>query len=56
MHEKTITENRIARHEYFIDETVEAGIVLDGGEVKSVRGGSVNLKDSFCLIAGTARI
>lgn len=52
MHEKTITENRIARHEYFIDETVEAGIVLDGGEVKSVRGGSVNLKDSFCLIAG----
>lgn len=54
MYGKTIAENRAARHEYFIDETVETGIVLDGGEVKSVRGGSVNLKDSFCLVAGNA--
>ena len=55
MYGKTIAENRAARHEYFIDETVETGIVLDGGEVKSVRGGSVNLKDSFCLVAGSSR-
>lgn len=54
MYGKTIAENRAARHEYFIDETVETGIVLDGGEVKSVRCGSVNLKDSFCLVAGNA--
>ena len=48
---KLITENRQARHEYFIEETYQAGIVLEGAEVKSIRAGSVNLKDSFCLIA-----
>ena len=47
---KLITENRQARHEYFIDDTYVAGIVLEGSEVKSVRAGSVNLKDSFCAI------
>ena len=46
-----ITENRQARHEYFIEETYQTGIVLEGSEVKSIRQGSVNLKDSFCLIA-----
>lgn len=49
---KLITENRQARHEYFIDDTYVAGIVLEGSEVKSVRAGSVNLKDSFCAIMG----
>lgn len=49
---KIICENREARHEYFILETYEAGISLDGGEVKSIRLGNVNLKDSFCAIAG----
>ena len=39
---KLITENRQARHEYFIDDTYVAGIVLEGSEVKSVRAGSVN--------------
>ena len=50
MQEKTICLNRQANHEYFILERIEAGIVLDGGEVKSLRQGNVNLKDSFCVI------
>jgi SsrA-binding protein len=50
MQEKTITLNRVASHEYFILEKVEAGIVLEGGEVKSLRQNSANLKDSFCVI------
>ncbi len=47
---KVIAQNRAARHEYFIEETYEAGISLYGTEVKSVRAGSVNLKDSYCRI------
>ncbi len=47
---KTITENRQARHEYFVVESFEAGIELVGTEVKSLRLGSVNLKDSWCSI------
>lgn len=47
---KRITENRQARHEYFVLETFEAGIELTGTEVKSIRQGSVNLKDSWCSI------
>ena len=43
---KTIAENRKARHDYFIDEVYEAGIALFGTEVKSLRRGTVNLKDS----------
>ncbi len=49
---KTIAENRAARHEYFVEESFEAGIELFGTEVKSVRGGSVNLKDAWCSIEG----
>lgn len=52
MEEKIITTNRVANHEYFILERIEAGIVLDGAEVKSVRQNSVTLKDSFCFIQG----
>ena len=44
---KTIAENRKARHEYFILESFEAGIELVGTEVKSIRSGGVNLKDSW---------
>ena len=44
---KVICENREARHEYFITDSIEAGISLDGGEVKSIRLGNVNMKDSF---------
>lgn len=47
---RVITENRKARHDYFVDETYEAGIVLYGTEVKSLRAGKVNLKDSYCRI------
>ena len=47
---KTIAENRKARHDYFVLETYEAGIELVGTEVKSIRLGGVNLKDSWCSI------
>ena len=47
---KLITENRQVRHEYFILESFEAGIELTGTEVKSIRQGAVNLKDSWCSI------
>lgn len=49
MAEKNITLNRVVNHEYFILDRIEAGIVLDGGEVKSIRAGNCNLKDSFCV-------
>lgn len=47
---KVLALNRKARHDYFVEETYEAGIVLAGTEVKSVRAGKVNLKDSYCRI------
>lgn len=47
---KTITLNRKARHDYYIEDTYEAGIELFGTEVKSLRLGTVNLKDSYCSI------
>ncbi|MDR3279662.1 MAG: SsrA-binding protein SmpB [Synergistaceae bacterium] len=47
---KTIARNRKARHEYFILEAMEAGIVLSGTEIKSVRAGSVNLRDGYARI------
>ena len=46
----TIAENRKARHDYFVEETYEAGIELFGTEVKSLRAGKVNLKDAYCEI------
>ena len=54
MEQKVIAVNRQAKHEYFVEDTVEAGIVLEGTEVKSLRMNNVNLKDSFCLISGNA--
>ena len=50
---KIVCENRKARHDYFIHETYEAGIVLVGTEVKSLRAGKANLKDSFAKIKNT---
>ena len=47
---KVITTNRVANHEYFVLEKVEAGIQLEGSEVKSLRQGNCNLKECFCLI------
>ena len=45
-----IAKNRAASFEYFIEDKYEAGIVLEGNEVKSLRLGNVNLNDSFCLV------
>ena len=45
---KIIAQNKKAWHEYFVEEKYEAGIALAGTEVKSVRAGTVNLKDSYC--------
>ena len=47
---KTIAQNKKAHHDYFIEESYEAGIELLGTEVKSIRNGRVNLKDSWCSI------
>ena len=48
--EKTVCVNRKARHNYFVEETCEAGLVLVGSEVKSLRDGRANLKDSYARI------
>lgn len=47
---KTVAQNKKAYHEYFVDDRFEAGLLLSGTEVKSVRKGAVNLKDSFCRV------
>ena len=47
---KIIAQNRKARHDYFIEDTIEAGIALQGTEVKSLRLGKVNISDSFAKI------
>ena len=47
---KIIANNKKARHEYFLEEIIEAGIVLKGTEVKSVRQGKVSVKEAFCHI------
>ena len=47
---KTIAVNKKARHDYFIDETYEAGIALKGTEVKSVRAGKVSIKESYAEV------
>ena len=49
-HIKIVTENRKARHNYFIEDKFEAGMVLKGTEVKSLRLGNTNLKDSYARI------
>lgn len=47
---RVVTVNRQAYHDYFVDETFEAGIILTGTEVKSIRGGKVNLRGSYARI------
>jgi SsrA-binding protein len=47
---KTAAQNKKAFHDYFVEESMEAGIELTGTEVKSIRQGKVNLKDSWCSI------
>ena len=46
----SLAENRKARHDYFVEETIEAGLALVGTEVKSIRNGKCNLKDSYADI------
>ncbi len=48
--DNTIAENRKARHDFFIEERIEAGIVLQGWEVKSLRAGRANLTESYALL------
>lgn len=48
--DSVLAQNRKARHDYFIEETYEAGLELTGTEVKSIRQGRANLKDSYALI------
>jgi SsrA-binding protein len=50
---KLVTQNKKAFHDYFIEETLEAGIVLTGTEVKSLREGKANLKDSYVIVKGS---
>ncbi|MBQ3396607.1 MAG: SsrA-binding protein, partial [Synergistaceae bacterium] len=47
---KTVAQNRKARHDYFILDAFECGIVLTGTEIKSVRNGNLNLKDSYASL------
>ena len=49
---KIVAQNKKAYHDYFVDEKYETGIALFGTEVKSLRAGTVNLKDSYCEIRG----
>lgn len=53
--EKQLAENRKARHEYFIEDTYECGMALVGTEVKSIRLGKVNIKDSYVKNPKTAK-
>ena len=52
--ERDVAVNRRAYHDYFIDEKYEAGIVLTGSEVKSIRAGRCNLRDGFVRVDGNA--
>ena len=49
---KTIAENRRARYDYFIEDTIEAGIMLTGTEVKSLRNGRANIAESYAAVEG----
>jgi SsrA-binding protein len=48
--EKVVTTNRKAYHDYFVEEEIEAGVVLHGSEIKSIRQGRVNLRDAYARI------
>lgn len=47
---KVVAQNKKANHDYFIEETYEAGMVLQGTEIKAIRAGRINLKDSYARI------
>ena len=48
--DNTIARNRVARHDYFIDDDIEVGMVLEGWEVKSMRAGNLQLKESYVMV------
>lgn len=50
--QKLVAENRRARHDYFIEDDLEAGIVLEGSEVKSLRTGKANIAESYAAVEG----
>jgi SsrA-binding protein len=50
--QKLVAENRRARHDYFIEDDIEAGIVLEGSEVKSLRTGKANISESYASVEG----
>ena len=49
---KIAAQNRKAHHDYYVEDRYEAGIELAGTEVKSIRAGTLNLKDSYCSVKG----
>ena len=53
---KLIASNKKARHDYFFEEVIEAGIVLTGTEIKSARGGGISLRDSFAKIDDSGEV
>ena len=55
-HVKIVAQNKKAYHDYFIDETFEAGVVLVGSEVKSIRAGKVSFADSFISVKGSTAV
>jgi SsrA-binding protein len=50
--QKLVAENRRARHDYFIEDDLEAGIMLEGSEVKSLRNGKANIAESYATVEG----
>lgn len=52
---KVVYNNRKARHDYTIGKTYEAGIILQGGEIKSIRQGEVSVKESYCFVDNDGR-
>ncbi|MEW6081422.1 MAG: SsrA-binding protein SmpB [Bacillota bacterium] len=50
--ERLVADNRKARHDYHVDEVIEAGLVLTGAEVKSLRAGRANLRDGYAVVEG----
>ena len=48
--DNNIAQNRIARHDYFIEDDIEVGMVLEGWEVKSLRAGNLQLKESYVMV------
>ena len=56
MERKIVSQNKKARHDFFFDETYEAGLVLTGTEIKSVRAGGANLRDSFAKVDSNGEV